>query len=485
MAVLRISLLGAPRIAIGGTAVVTDTRKATALLAYLAVTEQPQTRATLAALLWPESDDEGARAALRRTLSVLRTALGDRWLTTAGETISLEREGVHVDVHDFRRHIREGRDDEAVRLYHGDLLAGFALRDGDAFDAWHASQADALRADHANALSRLAESAARSERFDAAIAYAKRRLEIDPLHEPAHRALMRLYVRAGDRASALRQYHECVRVLDRELGVAPVAETKALHDAIASGRVADEEAPAAVAAAQAVGDVHTLHGDYRRAIESYESAIAKAPPSARAVLEHKLAQVHHRRGDWSNAEKHYALAHRAAQDDELRAHILADWSLATDRSGDRARARRLADDALRLAERADDRRALAQAHNILGILAGTGVAARRHLETSVALAESLDDPPAQVAALNNLALAHRRAGELDRARELTEQALARAGEIGDRHRVAALHNNLADLYRELGREEDAMRHLKRAVTLFADVGGARTSEPEVWKLVEW
>jgi len=30
-----------------------------------------------------------------------------------------------------------------------------------------------------------------------------------------------------------------------------------------------------------------------------------------------------------------------------------------------------------------------------------------------------------------------------------------------------------------------MRHLKRAVTLFAEIGAPGTMEPEVWKLVEW
>ncbi len=41
---LRISLLGAPVIALGRTPIATDTRNATALLAYLAVTGQPQRR---------------------------------------------------------------------------------------------------------------------------------------------------------------------------------------------------------------------------------------------------------------------------------------------------------------------------------------------------------------------------------------------------------------------------------------------------------
>src|SRR5436305_9855506 len=80
MSRLSVRLLGAARIEVGRTAIETDTRKATALLSYLAVSAQPQRRATLAALFWPDTDDQKARGALRRTLSVLRSALGDRWL---------------------------------------------------------------------------------------------------------------------------------------------------------------------------------------------------------------------------------------------------------------------------------------------------------------------------------------------------------------------------------------------------------------------
>jgi hypothetical protein len=56
---------------------------------------------------------------------------------------------------------------------------------------------------------------------------------------------------------------------------------------------------------------------------------------------------------------------------------------------------------------------------------------------------------------------------------------------GDRHREAALHNNLADLLRAAGRTEDAMGHLKQAVTIFAEIGEPDDPRPEIWKLVEW
>ena len=480
---LRVSLLGAPSIEAGRTQIETDTRKATALLAYLAVTAQPQRRATLAALLWPDTGEQKARGALRRTLSVLRSALGDRWLDSEGETIDLQRTGVRVDVVEFRRALREGRLADAVALYRGDFLQGFSLRDSPEFDDWQAEQSDGLRTDYGDALSRLAATAEREGDLAVAISHAKRRLALDPLHEPAHRDLMRLFARSGDRTGALRQYREAVRLLDRELGVAPVAETRALHDAIETGTIGDEP-PAAVTTAAAVGDVHVLHGDYRRAIESYEAAAAKAPTAARAGIEHKLAQVHHRRGDWTKAERHYGAARKASATLGEQARILADWSLAAHRAGDGARAKRLATEALGLAERSKDRRALAQAHNILGVL-GSGRPARTHLETSVALARELGDREAQAAALNNLALALKDAGELERARGLTEEALAECEALGDRHRTAALHNNLADILRAEGRKEDSMRHLKRAVRLFSEIGEAGTTEPEVWKLVAW
>ena len=55
-------------------------------------------------------------------------------------------------------------------------------------------------------------------------------------------------------------------------------------------------------------------------------------------------------------------------------------------------------------------------------------------------------------------------------------------ELGDRHREAALRNNRADLLHAAGRHDEAMDELKRAVTIFAEIGAER---PEVWKLARW
>lgn len=502
---LAVSLLGPPRIERGDRVVPVDTRKAIAILAYLAVTGHRQPRERLAAMFWPEADAERARGALRRTLSSLRTALGGQWLQTEGISVGLEADGVRLDVADFRRALKEGRLEDAVAAYGGDFLAGFALRDSPEFDEWQGEQEAALRRELADALDRLVEREARAGRAEAAIEHARRRLALDPLNEPTHRELMRLYAHRGDRAAALRQYAECVRLLDTELGVAPMPETKALYEEIRSGSLAaagQEIRPAvlplagtAAAAAraegtaglhEALGDVYALHGAYDKAVGSYEDALAAAAEEQRPRVAHKLAHVHHRRGDWDKAERRYRAAADAEREPGLRARILADWSLAAHRRGDPSRAQRLVTRALSIAEDSRDERALAQAHNILGVLAGgrgDHARARQHLEHSLELAARSGDEDARIAALNNLAIASRRAGDLERARELTDEALGLSAQSGDRHREAALHNNLADVLHAMGQRQEAMRHLKRAVALFSEIGGDR--EPEVWKLAEW
>ena len=245
---------------------------------------------------------------------------------------------------------------------------------------------------------------------------------------------------------------------------------------------------------EASGDMHVLLGTYTAALASYEAAAALCDPAsaALAAVEHKLGNVHARRGEWPSAEAHFAAALDMAGGAAGRTapgRIQADWSLAAHAQGQAERAAALARDALTAAESADDRRGVAQAHNILGILArsrGDHAAAAAHLERGLAVAEALPDPSSRIAALNNLALACADSGDLARATALAEQALALGIALGDRHREAALRNNLADLLHAAGRGEEAMAQLKQAVVIFAEIGvEAGDAQPEIWKLTEW
>ena len=236
---LRLTTLGSPAAERDGQPLAFDTRKATALLAYLALEGQPQPRDRLAALFWPDADPARARSALRRTVSVTAGQVGDALLTERSN-LALADGAWRCDAVDFRELAARGddtADTQAVELYRDDFLAGFSLRDAPDFDDWQGAIADDLRRLFATVLSRRADRAVENGDLEGALATAQRWLSLDPLHEPAHRMLMRLHAWRGDRSAAIRQYRSCARILDSELGVAPLDETRELYDAVRRDQV--------------------------------------------------------------------------------------------------------------------------------------------------------------------------------------------------------------------------------------------------------
>ena len=142
---------------------------------------------------------------------------------------------LQVDVDLFRTLRARGDLEGAAASFRGELLEGFAVRDAPDFEDWVRAEAEALTRELAGVLADLTAAAETAGDAAAALRHARRWLDLDPLHEPAHRALIRLHARTGDRAAALTQYRECVRTLSRELGVPPLAETTALYEAINAG----------------------------------------------------------------------------------------------------------------------------------------------------------------------------------------------------------------------------------------------------------
>ena len=96
------------------------------------------------------------------------------------------------------------------------------------------------------------------------------------------------------------------------------------------------------------------------------------------------------------------------------------------------------------------------------------------------------DLASAIAARNALALVEAAGGNRATAITLLEAALADSRRIGARHLEAAVENNLADQLHALGDSDASMGHLRRAVALFAEIGGRPGElEPEIWRLVDW
>jgi DNA-binding SARP family transcriptional activator len=77
------------------------------------------------------------------------------------------------------------------------------------------------------------EALAANNELTLAVAHAREAVRLDPYRESGYRRLMRLLAANGDRADAVRAYQQCRDLLDKELGVAPSAETESLYRELA------------------------------------------------------------------------------------------------------------------------------------------------------------------------------------------------------------------------------------------------------------
>src|SRR5256884_7382790 len=253
MSQLQLSLLGTPVVKHGERTLTFSTRKALALLVYLAVEGGTHPRKTLSEAFWPELDAEHGRAALRATLFELRRLFESTHEPGERAHLLVERDTLGFDqgsllVLDLRlvesasKQVGRGIEplasqaheawlaqlERATGLARGPFLAGFTLRDSQFFDDWTRQERESwhLRLDQLfDALSMLYERAGDAER---AIETVTRWLSFDPLTEEGYRRLMRLRFSQGDRAGALRAYANGRAVLAEQLQVEPEPETVAL-----------------------------------------------------------------------------------------------------------------------------------------------------------------------------------------------------------------------------------------------------------------
>jgi DNA-binding SARP family transcriptional activator len=518
---LRIQLLGPPRVTIDGRPLIVDTRKAVALLAYLAVVDRPIAREPLAELLWPEADPEDGRGALRRTVSVLRGGLGGSWLEVDRRQVALARSGVDLDVARFRAGARSssrGPLAAAIAAYEADFLEGFSLRDSPPFEEWQLLEAEALRGELAAALRRLVALDAGEGRFAEAIASARRLVGLDPLDEAAHRTAMDLLARSGDRAAAIRQHREVVRVLEAELGVAPGTETETLYRSIVE---ASDRAPTDVTAdATATGRGGAALDPATLIVLAAASILGQEvdPDLVAAVLERPVGEVERALGVLVDRRllvepvggDRYRLAEGAGADRELAAigisqrrglrrraaTVLAEAGDAARRLGAHGRAadhyraalelgngesvallaaigdvetlRGRYGDALAMYERAaalaPSERVAEFEHRLGALHLRRGALELAELHLSAALARLAAGPSAlRASVLADRSLVALRRGDATAAAQLAEASADTARAAADPEGEAQAENLLAMVARRAGDVERARRHLRRSL----------------------
>ena len=246
---LRISCAGRPVTSV-------NTNRLYSLVAYLVLHgDAPQPRERLAFVLWPASSESQARTNLRQLLHHLKRALPAECDSLVTDHFSVRwRQDVPcaIDVVEFQAAIAEaalartGQDrarevqslTTAAQLYEDDLLPSL-------YDDWLAPLREDYRRRICEVLHRLATLFEEQREYAAAIPWAERLVALDSICEAHHQLLIRLHAANHDRSSALRAYHQCMRVLRRELGVEPGPATMELFERIlkAEPRAGQERSP--------------------------------------------------------------------------------------------------------------------------------------------------------------------------------------------------------------------------------------------------
>lgn len=232
---LTFLLLGPPQILRDGAPVDLPRRRTRALAYYLAAQPGAVSREQLLALLWPDHERPAAQQILRTTLHSARKAIGPA-LVAADDSLAIAGDAL-VDLRALAAAVGGPAGDEAalaaaLARYRGDLLDGFSLPDSDPFERWAGAERERARLLAIRGFTALARHAEARRDYRAALDALSQALALDPLQEDVQRIAIRLHYRNGDRVGAIRRYEQLRDLLDAEMGVPPMAETRALYDAV-------------------------------------------------------------------------------------------------------------------------------------------------------------------------------------------------------------------------------------------------------------
>lgn len=232
---LRVHVLGELEVECDGRRIAPpESRRAWALLGWLALHPGRHQRGVIASALWPDVLDSSALQSLRSALWSLRRALGDGAdaVAASSDRLGLDPDRTSVDLIEFGALVDAGDLESAYALWRGPLLAGIE-------EDWAIVARDEATHRLGEALATLCDRAASTGDQPAALHWARRRVALDPFSEEAARLLMRTLSDADDFPAALLVYDRLSERLRRELSVAPSAETRRLAEALRAGRSPD------------------------------------------------------------------------------------------------------------------------------------------------------------------------------------------------------------------------------------------------------
>jgi len=197
------------------------------LLIYLALSPgHTATREHMIDLLWADSEPDGARHALRQAIWFLHQRIGAQAIVASNTDLTLARP-IDSDRDAFVAAIERRDFEDAVELYHGDFLPGFAAPGGADFEHWADLERDRLRL----MFHRVAETVVRDwlsrGRLRKARQLAARVRDQHPNDEGAWRLLLEALLAANDSVQVELEAEALERLLQED-GRVPEPSTSAM-----------------------------------------------------------------------------------------------------------------------------------------------------------------------------------------------------------------------------------------------------------------
>jgi DNA-binding SARP family transcriptional activator len=197
-------------------------RRRIALLAYLAVARgRPVSRERLLALLWPETEPGRARHLLSDSVYIIRKELGETAVLSAGDDLELDPALLTSDVEQFEHALAAGTLEQAAAHYQGPFLDGFHIDDAPDFERWLDSEQDRLSRSYARLLQQLAEEHEQAGNPAWAVEWWRRLAAHEPSSGRVALRVMQALADAGDRAGAIQHARAHIVLLREEFGIEP------------------------------------------------------------------------------------------------------------------------------------------------------------------------------------------------------------------------------------------------------------------------
>ena len=307
---ISVRLFGPFRVAQNGKVVGPASRKVRALIAYLVMAPRPVHRARLCEMFWDVPNDP--RGELRWCLSKIRGLLSDpshECVKAEDDWVSIDAATIEVDalwVAARAEAVISGGDLDLLKQlaakFQGEFLEGFEADRIPLFEAWLIGERQRFHGLHADVLSRII---ALLPRTGEALPYIRKRLDLLPFDEAAHRDLMATLAACGRFAEGEAHLEAATHLFRSEgLSSAPLEKAWREHRQLAARGARPDSPPLSVAppAATETESGHpqepAFHAELEKTESSHLSIVATAPPRTPAEvpmaserIERKLASI--------------------------------------------------------------------------------------------------------------------------------------------------------------------------------------------------